>query len=268
MLAALAFVLAVRAVEPERGLVWDSDAKQYETKLGETETHFSFTATNETATEIVIDDVRPSCGCTVVSMPAKPWRLAPGASGSIEAKLDLRGKTGTLIKGLSVTSSVGVMDLVVRIKIADPVQANPSVSDRGTSLRRVRNRLTAGADRQAVFGIGCASCHVQPSIGKMGQELFVTSCGICHTAEHRASMVPELAGLPNGSNREYWHSWITHGKEGTLMPAFAKSAGGPLTDDQIESLVNYLASPPTQPSQEPPSKKDIPEPVQNGSGGN
>ena len=79
-------------------------------------------------------------------------------------------------------------------------------------------------------------------MGKTGRELFDTSCGICHTTVHRASMVPELTGLPNGGNRDYWHAWISRGKEGSLMPAFSKSAGGPLTDEQINSLVEYALS--------------------------
>ena len=40
--------------------------------------------------------------------------------------------------------------------------------------------------------------------------------------------------------REYWLDWTTHGKEGTLMPGFATELGGPLSQEQIESLVDAL----------------------------
>ena len=37
-------------------------------------------------------------------------------------------------------------------------------------------------------------------MGKKGGELFDTACGICHTAENRASMVPVLANVPSARN--------------------------------------------------------------------
>ena len=68
----------------------------------------------------------------------------------------------------------------------------------------------------------------------------LAACGICHEGEHRASMVPDLRTLPNATNAEYWKNSITHGKPNSLMPAFAQSQGGFLTDVQIEALVRYL----------------------------
>jgi hypothetical protein len=53
-------------------------------------------------------------------------------------------------------------------------------------------------------------------------------------------MVPDLNNLKVPTNREFWRTWITYGKPGTLMPAFAGSQGGPLTDMQIASLAAYL----------------------------
>jgi hypothetical protein len=42
------------------------------------------------------------------------------------------------------------------------------------------------------------------------------------------------------TNEEFWRTWITYGKPGSLMPAFATSQGGPLTDMQIASLAAFL----------------------------
>ena len=75
----------------------------------------------------------------------------------------------------------------------------------------------------------------------MGQELFVAACGICHEAEHRASMVPDLHALPHETSRGFWYVWITFGKTNSLMPGFAESEGGPLTSEQIGTLVDYLS---------------------------
>ena len=53
-------------------------------------------------------------------------------------------------------------------------------------------------------------------------------------------MVPDITKLTVPTNEEFWRTWITYGKPGSLMPAFAQSQGGPLTDIQIASLATYL----------------------------
>ena len=86
---------------------------------------------------------------------------------------------------------------------------------------------------------------------KTGAELFHTACGICHFAAPRASVVPDLLTAREPRDAAFWRKWISEGKEGTLMPAFAQAQGGPLTDQQIESLIEFaLASLPTQPRKE------------------
>ena len=63
-------------------------------------------------------------------------------------------------------------------------------------------------------------------------------------------MVPDLHALKVPTNVEFWQTWISHGKPGSLMPAFSTIDGGPLTEIQIASLANYLAA--TIPSQAAP----------------
>jgi mono/diheme cytochrome c family protein len=53
-------------------------------------------------------------------------------------------------------------------------------------------------------------------------------------------MVPDLRMLPFATNRDFWKIIATHGKPGTLMPAFVQAGGGPLTDAQIDSIAAYL----------------------------
>lgn len=110
------------------------------------------------------------------------------------------------------------------------------------------NQMLAKADRQAVFKGACASCHVTPTRNKSGSALFEAACNICHGGAHRAEMVPDLNIAKPGRDYNYWMTWITHGKEGTLMPAFGKEQGGPLSDAQIISLAHWLSR--TYPSAE------------------
>jgi mono/diheme cytochrome c family protein len=112
-----------------------------------------------------------------------------------------------------------------------------------TEAERARNMQSALGDRQAVLKGECAKCHVEPAVGKKGKDLFVAACGICHNAERRAAMVVDLQADPTKYKSmppEFWNMFITMGKPGTLMPAFAKENGGFLTQDQITSLVDYI----------------------------
>ena len=109
-----------------------------------------------------------------------------------------------------------------------------------SEAERAAGIAAAKIDRQAVFKGDCASCHLKKIAGKYGQQLFESLCTICHEANPRATMVPDLAKLQIPTNEEFWRAWITAGKAGSLMPAFATSQGGPLSDLQIASLAAYL----------------------------
>jgi mono/diheme cytochrome c family protein len=74
----------------------------------------------------------------------------------------------------------------------------------------------------------------------MGKELYVAACDICHGANPRATMVPDLHALNHSTDLNFWKVWIADGKAGTLMPAFSTKEGGPLTDEQIDSLAQVM----------------------------
>ena len=234
-LLALAAVGCI-AVKAADGLVWDAITKHYEPNLGEDSLPVSFRFTNTSKSEIVINSVSPSCGCTAVKLPTMPWRLPPGTNGVLEATIDLVNKPGGLnIKTITVQSSEGLMEL--RIEVVIPEDA------------RAANMRLAQQNRQAVFEHGpgpkeqdCASCHAPESAKtKRGAELFALVCANCHESKNRAPSVPDLGVLPIVTTREFWRNAVAKGKERTMMPAFSKSESGPLDDEQIQSLVDYLS---------------------------
>jgi cytochrome c553 len=212
-------------------LVWDGMEKVFKAKPGDSKTEFIFWVTNTSKADVIINNVSPSCGCTVAQLPSTPWKLGPGQSGDVHATIDFMGKTGTSTKTMTVTSSAGMQTLMMKLEI-------PTDAD---TTRRAQNMMLAKNDRQAVFKNDCASCHVTPLKGKTGEELFKAGCNICHDPDtgHRASIVPDLKTLTIPTDANYWRAMISNGKEGTLMPAFAQKHGGPLTDPEIESLVEY-----------------------------
>lgn len=209
-------------------LTWESDVKTYAAKAGELLVATVYYLTNTSPAPVVINSVVTSCGCTTAQLPPMPWTVEPGANGEIGVNMNLAGKTGTVIKTITVNSTAGNKMLQFQVTIPDP------------QMERSANQQLAAADRQAVFKGSCVSCHVTPGEGKKGAELYNAVCGVCHEATHRASMVPDLKNLPHPTSRDHWRAWITGGKPGSLMPAFQKAQGGPLSEEQIDSLVEHL----------------------------
>jgi mono/diheme cytochrome c family protein len=218
---------------PDTVLQWDATEKEVHPNVGDLESNFFFALTNVTETNVTVNWVRPSCGCTVAKLPPTPWVLKPGEGGVIDFTLDLRGKSGTLSKYVSVDTSHGQKILMVKV-IIPQATAMPGMDS------RVKNMQLAMADRQVVFRGDCANCHATPTAGKKGAELYTAACAICHDTPNRATMVPDLHSLKKATNPEYWAFWIANGKPGTLMPGFAKAHGGPLDDEQVRSLAEFM----------------------------
>jgi mono/diheme cytochrome c family protein len=212
--------------------VFASDILETNAPAGSSNVVFQFRFTNTLPERVTMERVHASCGCTTPRLPPMPWVLEPGTNAGFEVVFDLRGKRGQLNKMIYVYTDKGFKALTIRAKVEEPSAQ--------MAADRVRNMQLAQADRQAVFREDCARCHADPAQGRQGRDLFEAVCGVCHDAPHRAEMVPDLRTLRHGTGEEHWRQWITHGKAGTLMPAFAQEEGGPLTREQIESLVDYL----------------------------
>lgn len=239
LVAGLAFGATDPAASTSHPLKWDAMEKSLTPKPGDGAADFVFNVTNTSTAPVEILQLRPSCGCTVADMPQNPWILAPGAKGSFRATIEFRGKHGKFSKAIYVTSTLGTQVLGVVVNIPEMDEAE-----------LVRNQQLAVADRQAVFRGKCATCHAAPAAGKTGADLFMATCAVCHISERRATMVPDLLVARTPRDAAFWRTWITEGKEQTLMPAFAKDRGGPLTPAQVDSLVEFtLAAFPKEPRQ-------------------
>ncbi len=229
-------VRTTRSRNNEQVLKFDALEKRQQTTPGDREARFIFTATNTTDETVIIEDVQTSCGCTSV-MKKSPWVIAPGKTDNIEVIMDLLGRQGTVTKSVYVFTDKGVQTLKVVSEI--PTRASREVGGSNLSERQ-RNQLKALRDRQIVFRGDCARCHAKPTEGLAGAKLYDRACGICHNSPNRASMVPDLAKVDKVKDKLYWEIWIKYGRKGSLMPAFHHTQGGPLSDDQVNSLVAYL----------------------------
>jgi mono/diheme cytochrome c family protein len=223
-------------------LKFDADDKTVTVTNGTPEAHFTFTVTNISSADVLISYIVGSCHCTVAQMPSTPWKLAPQEGGEFSAVMDLAGTPpgGEKFKTLTVGADKGIKVLNVTTKVLPEPAAM-------TEMDRTNNLRMATADRQAVFKGDCAQCHAataKDAAGheKLGPDLYTAVCGVCHEATHQASFVPNLHRLPVPTSAQFWRNWITAGKPGTLMPAFAKSEGGILSEGQVDSLVLYLST--------------------------
>ena len=235
---------------PKDVLAWDAEQKEATVEMGDSDQngHFTFNLTNVSSADVTILNVATSCGCTTAHLPPMPWKLDPGATGEISINMNVAGKSGTVIKTVTVHTDKGNKTLQVKSTIVQPSSTGAAMGE------RERNQQVALSDSQAIFKGDCARCHVEPGMGKMGKELFTAVCGVCHEAEHRASMVADLHAPKQETGRELWRVWVTYGKPGTLMPPFATALGGPLNEKQIDSLIDYMAENlPTKPVETKPT---------------
>lgn len=69
-------------------------------KQGETVKHV-FEFTNTGSNPLVLENVKPSCGCTALDWPHDA--IAPGKTGKIEAQFNSTGKMGPQIKQITIT---------------------------------------------------------------------------------------------------------------------------------------------------------------------
>ena len=221
---------------PDGIFTWDALSKTTNAAADQAEAHFKFSFTNVSPGNVAIVTVHPSCGCTTAQLPALPWLVASGTNGQIPITVNIAGKSGMLPKFVDVSTDKGTKRLNLMINILPPVL--PTMTD----ADRARGVAAAKIDRQAVLKNDCATCHAKPAEGKYGQQLYNAVCAVCHEAEHRATMVPDLRAIKTPTNDSFWQTWIAHGKPGSFMPAFSTAEGGPLTDIQIASLAAYLDS--------------------------
>ena len=105
----------------------------------------------------------------------------------------------------------------------------------------------------AILSSGCGAQHGQPSKGSevlapnavlAFGTLYAENCAGCHGAEGRGGAAIALANpvylaiADDASIRKV----IANGVRGTAMPAFAESAGGMLTDAQIDVITREIRS--------------------------
>jgi hypothetical protein len=97
-------------------------------KEGETVKH-KFRFTNTGTNDLILENVKPSCGCTALEWPKKP--IPPGESGEIEAQFNSTGKVGLQNKYITVT--LNSVERLERITFTGEVIPKSGVSETQTT---------------------------------------------------------------------------------------------------------------------------------------
>jgi len=83
-------------------IVINESVKDYGTVPKGDDLVWDFVAKNEGKTDLVIDQVKPSCGCTVANFDKS---IKPGATGKISLKVETKNFSGPISKSATVTSN-------------------------------------------------------------------------------------------------------------------------------------------------------------------
>jgi mono/diheme cytochrome c family protein len=186
----------------------------------------NFVVRNTGSAELRITEAKSTCGCTMVKV--KESAITAGGSTTISVDIDTALKQGHVEREITVRSNDPAQPLV-KLHITADVK-NPHASLQG--------------DIQAkIFRGRCAICHVDEGVGKLGEDLYLADCAMCHGFKGEGGFAPGLSNLDvsNAAVAKVVAKVIAEGSPThRSMPGFSKAKGGPLSKEQIDSLVEYI----------------------------
>jgi mono/diheme cytochrome c family protein len=176
-----------------------------------------------------IFSANPSCGCTVSALSKK--RIAPGDTAHLGIQFDPHNKAeGPVTKTISVVSN----------SKKDPQKV---LRIHGTIYKSKLAHNGEMMHLDGVFQGNCASCHVEKGKGELGAKLYEADCAICHgsKADNKPGADITSDDMMNHDAKS-WKEIISEGRANTNMPAFGLKHKGPLNEEEIASLVDYLGA--------------------------
>jgi mono/diheme cytochrome c family protein len=181
---------------------------------------------------LTIVNTHASCGCTAAVMDN--MKIAPAGISRLKVKFDAHNKgTGPITKTITISSNSRTeADKVLRIK---------GIIVESKTVHKKGEMGDAAMHLEGVFQGDCAKCHVDKGRGELGARLYDADCAICHGASADGKPGPELTSKDMMSHdKKSWTKIIKNGIKNSHMPAFALANKGPLNDEEIASIVDYL----------------------------
>jgi len=128
---------------------------------------------------------------------------------------------------------VGHVTKAVAIVTDDPTR--PVIEIPVTATVTEDKSLSAREFGAVLFDAPCDECHSVPASGKRGRELWDAVCAMCHD---QGNVRPFT--LPFADDSAAHRDAIENGRDGKGMPAFGRAQSGPLSYEQVESLVEFI----------------------------
>ncbi|MBI1811761.1 MAG: DUF1573 domain-containing protein, partial [Nitrospirae bacterium] len=172
---------------------------------------FDIPLKNTTTKPLNIISLEPSCGC--VNAVVINGSIGRGDTGIIRVTIDTTGKIGKVMKTIEVVTDISATPFVLKLRAL------------------VKHSGNGVANAGAIFHGDCRKCHVGTDIkSKQGEILYNAVCFMCHK---NYSTYKHLS-------KESLEKSISDGITNTSMPGFAETNGGPLSPEQISSLIDFL----------------------------
>lgn len=122
--------------------------------------------------------------------------------------------------------------------IMEPGRQENAAGDFGRKFRE-RGEAMFAASGENAQALDCAGCHGGLDGGVVPDFVRTTPEGEVEVVDWRA---PELGTVLLRFSREEVRYILVYGRPGTPMPAWGVEGGGPLNDQQIQNLIDYLDS--------------------------
>lgn len=169
-----------------------------------------------------------SCGCTAPTL--EKTRLAPAESTTLSVSIDTAMKQDSVSKTVTIHSDdsrESRTELKMTMLVTDPHAS-----------------MSAEGGAKIFTDQHCANCHVARGEGKFGRELYNADCAMCHGPKAEGAVGPALFGPYRKKEYAQFMKNIVENGSAThrSMPGFLDANGGPLTPNQVQSILDYLAA--------------------------
>lgn len=88
--------------------------------------------------------------------------------------------------------------------------------------------------------VGIAAAQEGEGDPERGGELYVENCAMCHGLDGQGRIGANLDAFPGIMVDSTLRQAISEGVDGSVMPAWLQSEGGPLTDQEVDDIVSYI----------------------------
>ena len=168
-----------------------------------------------------------SCGCTTPKL--EKTELAPQESTNLSVEIDTTMKQDSISKTVTIHADDALesrSDVRLTMVVTDP-----------------HSGMSAAGGAKIFTDQKCASCHVARGEGKYGRDLFNADCAMCHGPKAEGAVGPALFGpYQKKEFARFMQNILEKGSAGhRSMPGFLDTNGGPLTQKQVRSILDYLA---------------------------